>query len=194
MSRFDFRSAFSIDVAVSSPRPGSPWQATPAAARSPAIRSFVRRAATAMSALAFAASAAASDRILLNAEAIDTGSSYAQTQRASAVLGSFTGKRLHLVQFTGPVRQQWVDSLAADGLRIVNYIPDNAYLVWGDAAAIAQLQARARTAASSVQWDGAWKAEYKVHPAVWASEKDLQPPPAGAHRGHRPLQPAAGRR
>ena len=134
------------------------------------------RALALLSSLAFAATVAASDRIFLNAGAIDTTSDYAQTQRASAVLGSFSGKRLHLVQFTGPVQPQWVDSLAADGLRVVNYIPDNAYLVWGDAAAIAQLQARARTAASSVQWDGVWKTEYKVHPAVWASEKDLSRP------------------
>ena len=171
MSRFDFRSALSIDVAGSSPRPGSPWQPTPAAARSSRdselrsarghgdVRPGVRRVGCCVRPDS------------ADAEAIDTASDYAQTQRASAVLGSFTGKRLHLVQFAGPVRQQWVDSLAADGLRIVNYIPDNAYLVWGDAAAIAQLQARARTAASSVQWDGAWKAEYKVHPAVWAARR-----------------------
>ncbi len=183
MSRFDCRSALSIEVAGWSARPGSSGQAAPAGARPPAIRGFARRTAAAVFALAFAASAAASDRILLNAEAIDTASSYAQTQRAGAVLGSFTGKRLHLVQFTGPVRQQWVDSLAADGLRVVNYIPDNAYLVWGDAAAIGQLQARARTVVSAVQWDGAWKSEYKVHPAVWASEKDLSRPLAARTAG-----------
>ena len=176
MNRIVCRSANVNDLAsASTPRP--PARCAPATAVVRSGGSVVAlRALALLSSLAFAATVAASDRIFLNAEAIDTASDYAQTQRASAVLGSFTGKRLHLVQFTGPVRQQWVDSLAADGLRVVNYIPDNAYLVWGDAAAIAQLQARARTAASSVQWDGVWKTEYKVHPAVWASEKDLSRP------------------
>ena len=194
MSRFDFRSAFSIDVAGSSPRPGSPWQATPAAARSPAIRSFVRRAATAMFALAFAASAAASDRILLNAEAIDTGSSYAQTQRASAVLGSFTGKRLHLVQFTGPVRQQWVDSLAADGLRSRQLhsrqcVPGLGRC--GGHRAVAGARPHRRFVGAMGRG-----LEGRVQGASCrlGQREGSEPPPGGAHRGHRPLQPAAGRR
>ena len=129
MSRFDFRSAFSIDVAGSSPRPGSPAGA-PAAARSSRdseLRS-ARGRGDVRPGLCRDGCGVGSD--FLNAEAIDTASDYAQTQRASAVLGSFSGKRLHLVQFAGPVKPQWVDSLAADGLRVVNYIPDNAYLVW----------------------------------------------------------------
>jgi hypothetical protein len=42
------------------------------------------------------------------------------------------GKRLHVVQFAGPVRPEWFAALQSTGVRIINYLPHNAYLVYGD--------------------------------------------------------------
>ena len=50
--------------------------------------------------------------------------------------GTFAGKRLHLVQFAGPIKPEWVDALEQNGARVVTYIPQNAYLVYGDARGI----------------------------------------------------------
>jgi hypothetical protein len=150
----------------------------PASARRPApAATWLGRLRALLVGLALAVvpmAAASSGSIFLNAETVDTASPQAQATRQA--VGSFSGKRLHLVQFTGPIKPQYLADLSSDGLVLVNYIPDNAYLVWGDAAALTRMQTRARLAQSAVQWDGPWKDEYKVHPDVFADRKsDGQP-------------------
>jgi serine protease AprX len=44
-----------------------------------------------------------------------------------------TGPDLFLVQFAGPTRAEWLTSLRASGLRIVQYIHPFTYVVWGEA-------------------------------------------------------------
>ena len=44
------------------------------------------------------------------------------------------GNDLRLVQFNGPTKAEWIQSLEASGLRIMQYIYPNTYIVWGDAA------------------------------------------------------------
>jgi hypothetical protein len=99
--------------------------------------------------------------IELNTGAIDTSS--AQSQAIRQPIGSFSGRRLHLVQFAGPVKPEWYQALAKTGVRVIAYIPNNAYLVYGDARALTQLQAWAG-AVDTVQWDGVYQADYKIHP------------------------------
>jgi hypothetical protein len=107
--------------------------------------------------------------ILLNAAHLDTTRQEVQALRKSA--GNFAGKRLHLVQFAGPVRPGWRQELVDAGVRIVSYIPQNAYLVYGDSHSIAQLQALA-AAAPHIQWEGAYLDDYKTHPAARAGKTD----------------------
>lgn len=101
------------------------------------------------------------DLIELNAGALDT--------RAPAVLAlrktvtPFGGKKLHLVQFVGPVKPEWREALEATGVAVIHYIPQNAYLVRGDSAAIAKLQAWAQTA-DYLQWEGEYANDYKIQP------------------------------
>ena len=99
--------------------------------------------------------------ILLNARPLDTRKPEIQALRQPA--GAFAGKRLHLIQFAGPPLPDWVDALAKTGVRVISYIPHNAYLVYGDSQGIAQLQSLARTA-SFMQWDGQYADEFKIHP------------------------------
>src|SRR6185436_8314675 len=103
------------------------------------------------------------NRIELNAGVLDTSKSEIQTLRKS--VGPFIGKRLHLIQFAGPVLPLWHDQLTACGVQIVTYIPENAYLVYGDTSAIADLQTFAATA-SHVQWDAPYLDFYKLDPAA----------------------------
>ncbi|HEX6884140.1 MAG TPA: proprotein convertase P-domain-containing protein [Planctomycetota bacterium] len=49
-------------------------------------------------------------------------------------------RRLELVQFAGPVKDVWLDSLRQTGARVVSYVPNNAYVVATDARASAALQ------------------------------------------------------
>jgi hypothetical protein len=103
------------------------------------------------------------DRIRLNAAIIDT-----TTPKAMALhkaVAAFPGKRMHLIQFVGPVQPTWHEALKKTGAQILGYLPQNAYLVYGDAQALARLQGLAG-AAVPVQWDGDYLDDYKLHPQV----------------------------
>ena len=106
--------------------------------------------------------------VLLNVGAITTAAPRVQALRAPA--GSFEGKRLHLVQFGGPIRPEWYAQLQATGVRVVQYIPHFAYLVYGDAPGLGRLQRMAESP-SAVRWDGPYLDSYKVQPAARAETR-----------------------
>ncbi len=97
------------------------------------------------------------NRVLLNAARLDTTRREVQALRVPA--GNFAGKRMRLVQFAGPVQPAWREELLGCGLQIVAFIPHNAYLVYGDANALARLQALAATASQN-QWEGPYMVRF----------------------------------
>jgi hypothetical protein len=107
--------------------------------------------------------------ILLNAGSLDTTKPEIQALRAKAE--DFAGKRLHLVQFAGPVQPAWRQELLDAGVRIVTYIPQNTYLVYGDSHSIKQIQDMA-TASPRIQWESAYLDDYKTHPGALAGKTD----------------------
>lgn len=111
----------------------------------------------------------------LNAGNVKTSSTEARSKAALAP-DSFSGKRLHLVQFAGPVKQAWLDSLKASGVKIVSYLPENGYLVYGDYEGVSTLHAWAKSGAH-VQWAGTYQDAYKIQPEV---QQYLQRKAAGA--------------
>ena len=101
------------------------------------------------------------NHVFLNAARLDTMSAATKARRKP--VGAFAGKRLHLIQFVGPVLPAWHEALKQTGARIVSYIPNNTYLVYGDGPSLAQLQSMGATM-KSVQWDGEYQKDYKIHP------------------------------
>jgi hypothetical protein len=69
--------------------------------------------------------------IELNAGRLDTRTAEARASMAAAA--TFAGKRLRLVQFASPIKPDWVEELKQCGAEIVSYLPQNAYLIYGDA-------------------------------------------------------------
>ena len=67
------------------------------------------------------------DQILLHRGPIDTKSA-----APAAASPPSAGGRLMLVQFSAPPTDADLELLAGQGARVVQYIPENAYLVWGD--------------------------------------------------------------
>ncbi|MGC3961290.1 MAG: S8 family serine peptidase [Verrucomicrobiota bacterium] len=106
---------------------------------------------------------AAADFIELNARRIDTRSPETRALRKTRSVGA--GRQFHLVQFVGPVKPEWRTALEGQGVKVINYIPENAYLVSGDAKALAALQTWAVTV-PFVQWEGEYTPDFKVHPAA----------------------------
>ncbi len=108
--------------------------------------------------------------IELHARRIDTRAP--ETQRLRGQARQFAGRQLHLVQFAGPVKPEWHAALRDTGVEIVSYIPHNAYLVSGDAAALGRLQDFAKNSAP-VQWEGEFKDSDKIHPHALAQAGDF---------------------
>ena len=72
------------------------------------------------------------------------------------------GERLRLIQFKGPVKPEWLEQVKAAGnLKVVSYIPNNAYVVWLDADAEQKLQ-NLRDPQGPLQWIGPYHPYYKI--------------------------------
>ncbi len=104
-----------------------------------------------------------SDTIEFHSKRIDTRSAEGQALRKRR--SAFEGQRLHLVQFVGPIKPEWRESVEQFGIQIVSYVPQNAYLVRGDATALQKFQEWAATS-DVVQWDGDYLDDFKVHPGA----------------------------
>lgn len=75
------------------------------------------------------------------------------------------GCQLHLIQFAGPVQDDWLTSLRQkEGLQIVSYFPENAYLIWADQSVRDELTHEA-SFQPHMQWQGPFHPSYKLHPA-----------------------------
>ncbi len=110
--------------------------------------------------------------IFLHAGHLDTTRPEVKALRKN--VGTFTGKHLHLVQFAGPVQAKWREELLAAGVQIVSYIPENTYLIYGDAKSLARVQQLAGIA-PQVQWEGAYLDDYKIHPKARTVDTFGQP-------------------
>lgn len=99
------------------------------------------------------------DVVELNVGQLNVRSASARSIRKARAV--FTGKRLHLIQFAGPIKPEWYAWLENTGVQILSYVPHNAYLVYGTARALASLQDAARTN-PVVQWEGEFIDELKL--------------------------------
>jgi hypothetical protein len=75
---------------------------------------------------------------------------------------------LYLVQFVGPVREEWVAGLEATGARVVQYVAMNGYVVAADPGAVSALLGW-RAAEPAVQYLGIWQPAYRLAPALRAA-------------------------
>jgi len=76
-----------------------------------------------------------------------------------------------LIQFTGPVRQEWKDTLSRAGVKFYDYIPDYAFIV--------KLNKKALKAAQSdenVRWIGPYEQKFK-HSSDAPMHRDVTPAP-----------------
>jgi len=69
------------------------------------------------------------------------------------------GEGLFLVQFNGKIKHDWLDQLAAQDFELLQYYPDNTYLVWGNSS-----QIRATENFSFVRWAGSFNKAYRKSP------------------------------
>jgi serine protease AprX len=70
-----------------------------------------------------------------------------------------TGEGAYIVQFKGPVEGAWKEQVQALGGRVMDYLPDYAFLVWMDGAAQQRV-----AALDTVRWVGLYQPAYKLSP------------------------------
>ncbi|MFY9555230.1 MAG: S8 family serine peptidase [Blastocatellia bacterium] len=136
------------------------------------LMSAPRSAADRIGAMSAAGSSVRDDMnvLLLRAGAVDTTGDAAV---AASYLGEpdFADKQLYLVQLVGPIKKHWTNQLRSS-VEIVSYIPNNAYLVRADAAAIARIKGFKSQPQGFVQWIGSFKPDYKIAPEISLDSDD----------------------
>lgn len=101
------------------------------------------------------------NRIELNAASVDTTVGDSSSPGAVREVET-TGKRLRLLQFRGPVRPDWLAGVnAVGGVTIISYVPNNAYIIWLDAAAEQKLRGQLDPQ-GPIQWIGPYRPAYKI--------------------------------
>ncbi len=125
---------------------------------------FIAASILAALALPSTAFAADSDWLLFSAAPFDTQRDVSMQSLLTAD-ATATGARLQIVQFNAPIRREWLDALAARGLRPVHYVAHNGYLVWLDAEA-AQRVGRLPQSLPALQFSAPYHPMFKFDPSL----------------------------
>ncbi|PZQ18436.1 MAG: hypothetical protein DI564_03795 [Rhodanobacter denitrificans] len=104
------------------------------------------------------------DRLVFSAQPFDTQREALQPP-APFTLDAPEGAGLQVVQFVGPVREEWLATLSARGIVPVHYVASHGYLVWVDDAARARLDGL-RGAEPWLQYAAPYYAFLKIDPTL----------------------------
>ena len=102
-----------------------------------------------------------SNHVEFSAEPLDTGTPDGVAIPAAFQAQKNLGPGLQIVQFAGPIANEWLTALAATGARVVQYIPENAYIVRADETSVSQLAALAQDG-KFVEYTGAYAPYFKL--------------------------------
>jgi Subtilase family len=103
-------------------------------------------------------------RIRLKSVTFDPGAgepAIPQALRAAAT----SGRSTYLVQFVGPVQEDWKAAAERAGARLYGYIPDQAFIARIDAATVAQVRAL-----PFVRWVGPYHPAYRLAPDLVSAQ------------------------
>lgn len=109
------------------------------------------------------------DRLLLDAYPFDTQRDAVQVPlpfRYPEQTGAPGGPMLQLIQFVGPIREEWLAQVEATGARLVHYVANNGYLVWADAPARTELS-RLAGQGRVLQFSAPYQPYFKVGPSLF---------------------------
>ncbi|HEX8639493.1 MAG TPA: hypothetical protein VF692_15595, partial [Pyrinomonadaceae bacterium] len=71
----------------------------------------------------------------------------------------YNKKDYYIVQFGGYAKDEWLDSLRDAGAEIVQYVPNQAFMIYGNAATMNKIAGHSR-----VRWIGKYATERKISP------------------------------
>lgn len=103
------------------------------------------------------------DQIHLKAQKIDTSVSENKAE-PSLMRTAPVGQDYYIVQFTGAVSEEWKDKIKGAQGKVLNYIPNNAFIVKMNKGTLNKV-----LSLPEVKWVGSYKPTYKISPSL--SEK-----------------------
>jgi subtilisin-like proprotein convertase family protein len=119
---------------------------------------------------------AADDGVVFpNLETIELRDTTINTQQATPTVPihlrqiASTQSQFWMLQFVGPIKEEWLGNLAKQGIAIVAYLPNNAYVVWVDGTQMNWLQSQIGSN-PTIQWEGAYHPAYRLAPALKTSQ------------------------
>ncbi|MGB0513642.1 MAG: S8 family serine peptidase [Wenzhouxiangellaceae bacterium] len=71
------------------------------------------------------------------------------------------GRKLALIQFHGPVTDDWLNDLEHQNIEVLQYYPHHSYLVWADDAALNLTRSM-----TPVRWSGDFATEFRQSPSL----------------------------
>jgi hypothetical protein len=79
----------------------------------------------------------------------------------NALKGDTFNKNYYIVQLGGIAKDEWLESFREVGADVVQYVPHQAFIVYGDGEAISKIAIHSR-----VRWTGKYTAEQKISPEL----------------------------
>jgi len=99
--------------------------------------------------------------IRLRHETINTDSAQSKSEIEGQKKTKAAVSGLYLVQFNETLAEDWRDELKQDGVELIRYVPDDAYV-----ARFHQVKTAALAEKSFVRWFGPYRGEYKIQPRL----------------------------
>ena len=78
---------------------------------------------------------------------------------------------LHLIQFHGPTKDEWLTALEAKNLQVVQYLHPFGYIVWGEN--VSDVVAADSQLSSLVRWSGPYYPAYRVLPQYRSTSSEM---------------------
>jgi hypothetical protein len=106
------------------------------------------------------------DLILFDRNSFDTQQS---ARQPAEVNESDHVEALHLIQFVGPIKDEWLAAVQATGTELVHYVANNGYLVWTDASGRQKLNLLAESS-DFLQYSAPYLPLFKLSPTLSAQQ------------------------
>lgn len=103
-----------------------------------------------------------SDHLFVGEKGINTQN---LNQQQNEVNASIQGESLYLVQFVGPIKEEWLAAVESTGADLVQYIANFGYMVWADAGSRQQLDIMAERG-SFIQATLPYLSSFKLGPTL----------------------------
>lgn len=105
------------------------------------------------------------DYLLFDAFTFNTQNITGKYDFDSHALLSGDGSGLRILQFTGPIKQDWLSAIASQGVQLIHYVANNGYLVWVNGRDTANLN-NLVSQYDFIQFNQPFTAQFKPGPSI----------------------------